>query len=129
MIGNSETDVNMSNFNLEKSFGLGGKLGPIDVENTTTIGGGSQWGREKTKYTELAFGRSYEQSESNAKNTELGENSGFFHIKLSLMTTGQDEATIDVILSAEPDWISSPDSKGFSTEKPDDVKKVMRWKK
>ena len=129
VIGNSETDVNMSNFNLEKSLGLGGKLGPIDVENTTTIGGGKLWGKEITKYTELAFGRSYEQSESNAKNIELGENSGFFHIKLSLMTTGQDEETIEVILSAEPDWISSPDSKGFSTKKPDDVKKVMRWKK
>ncbi len=129
VIGNSETDVNMSNFNLEKSLGLGGQLGPIDVENTTTIGGGKIWGREKTNYYELVLGRSYEQSESNARNTELGENSGFFHIKLSLMTTGQDEATIDVILSAEPDWISSPDSKGFSTKKPDDVKKVMRWKK
>jgi hypothetical protein len=129
VIGNSETDVNMSNFNIEKSFGLGGKLGPIDVENTTIIGGGKQWGKEKTNSFELAFGRSYGQSESNARNTELGENSGFFHIKLSLMTAGQDEETIEVILSAEPDWISSPDSKGFSTKKPDDVKKVMRWKK
>ena len=45
------------------------------------------------------------------------------------MTAGQDGATIVVILSAEPDWISSPDSKGFRTKKPDDVKKVMRWKK
>ena len=40
----------MSNFNLEKSLGLGGQLGPIDVENTTTIGGGKIWGREKTNY-------------------------------------------------------------------------------
>jgi hypothetical protein len=129
IIGNSETDVNMSNFNLEKSFGIGGKLGPIDVENTTVISGGKQWGKEKTKSFELAFGRSYEQSKSNAKNTELGENSGFFHIKLVLISKGQDDQTIDVILSAQPDWISSPDSKGFSTKQPDDVKKVMRWKK
>jgi hypothetical protein len=62
-------------------------------------------------------------------NIWLEEISGFFLIKMVLITKGQDDQTIDVILSAQPDWISSPDSKGFSTKQPDDVKKVMRWKK
>jgi hypothetical protein len=125
IFGSYETDIDMTESNIENSTEIGGKI----VANTITISGGKQWGTEKGKSTEIAFGKSLEHSKSKSINTELGEDSGFFHIKMVLISSGQDEKTINVKLTTDTNWISSPDSKGFSTKQPDDVKKVMRWKK
>ena len=125
IFGSYETDIDMTEVNIENSTEISGKI----VANTTIISGGKQLRTEKGKSTEIAFGKSLERSKSKSINTELGEDSGFFHIKMVLISSGQDEKTINVKLTTDTNWISSPDSKGFSTKQPDDVKKVMLWKK
>lgn len=127
VMGQSETKVDLYNFNFETTGELSGKLGGTGVSTSRTIGAGKEWGTEKTTSFELALGRSYGKSSSKSETKELGENSGYLLIRMSLITSDQNAETLTVTLAPDVEWIKSPNLKGFSVLDPKPVIKIMRW--